>query len=67
MIGGVTHHNGQAGGCSPMKDIPRFIEMLEKGQFNAKALATTIVPIERMLEAYEEVAARTTITALMTA
>jgi S-(hydroxymethyl)glutathione dehydrogenase/alcohol dehydrogenase len=67
MIGGVTHHGGQAGGCSPMKDIPRFVEMLEKGQFNAKALATTVVPIERMLEAYEEVAARTTITALMTA
>jgi S-(hydroxymethyl)glutathione dehydrogenase / alcohol dehydrogenase len=66
-IGGVTHHGGQAGGCSPMKDIPRFIEMLEKGQFNAKSLATTVVPLERMLEAYEEVAARTTITALMTA
>ena len=31
-IGGVTHHGGQAGGCSPMRDIPRFVEMLEKGQ-----------------------------------
>jgi S-(hydroxymethyl)glutathione dehydrogenase/alcohol dehydrogenase len=66
-IGGVTHHGGQAGGCSPMKDIPRFVEMLEKGHYDAKTLATTVVPIERMLEAYEEVAYRTTITALMTA
>jgi S-(hydroxymethyl)glutathione dehydrogenase/alcohol dehydrogenase len=65
-IGGVTHHGGQAGGCSPMKDIPRFVEMLEKGQFDAKTLATTVVPLERMLEAYEEVAYRTTITGLMT-
>jgi len=65
-IGGVTHHGGQAGGCSPMKDIPRFVEMLEKGQFDAKTLATTVVPIERMLEAYEQVAYRTTITGLMT-
>jgi len=66
-IGGVTHHGGQAGGCSPMRDIPRFVEMLEKGQYDAKTLATTVVPLERMLEAYEEVAYRTTITAIMTA
>ena len=66
-FGGVTHHGGQAGGCSPMRDIPRFVEMLEKGRYDAKTLATTVVPIERMLEAYEEVAYRTTITGLMTA
>jgi S-(hydroxymethyl)glutathione dehydrogenase/alcohol dehydrogenase len=66
-IGGVTHHGGQAGGCSPMKDIPRFVEMLEKGQFDARPLATLVVPLERMLEAYEEVAYRATITGIMTA
>jgi S-(hydroxymethyl)glutathione dehydrogenase/alcohol dehydrogenase len=65
-IGGVTHHGGQAGGCSPMRDIPRFVELLEKGQYDAKTLATTIVPLERMLEGYEEVAYRTTITGIMT-
>ncbi len=37
-IGGVTHHGGQAGGCSPMRDIPRFVELLEKGQYDAKSL-----------------------------
>jgi S-(hydroxymethyl)glutathione dehydrogenase/alcohol dehydrogenase len=66
-IGGRTHHAGQAGGANPMRDIPRFVEMLEKKQFDAKTLATTVVPIERMLEAYEQVAYRTTITAIMTA
>jgi len=66
-IGGRTHHGGQAGGASPMRDIPRFVELLDKGQFDARSLATTVVPIERMLEAYEEVAYRTTITAIMTA
>jgi S-(hydroxymethyl)glutathione dehydrogenase/alcohol dehydrogenase len=65
-IGGVTHHGGQAGGCSPMRDIPRFVELLEKGQYDAKTLATSIVPLERMLEGYEEVAYRTTITGIMT-
>ena len=66
-IGGRTHHAGQAGGANPMRDIPRFVELLDKGQYNAKALATTVVPIERMLEAYEDVVYRTTITAIMTA
>ena len=66
-IGGVTHHAGQAGGACPMRDIPRFVALLEKGQFDAKSLATSVVPLERMLEAYEEVAYRTTVTAIMTA
>jgi len=65
-IGGRTHHAGQAGGASPMRDIPRFVELLDKGQYNAKALATSVVPIERMLEAYEDVVYRTTVTAIMT-
>jgi Zn-dependent alcohol dehydrogenase len=50
-----------------MKDIPRFVEMLEKGQYDAQTLATTVVPLERMLEGYEEVAYRATITGIMTA
>ena len=66
-IGGRTHHAGQAGGASPMRDIPRFVELLDKGQYNARALATSVVPIERMLEAYEDVVYRTTVTAIMTA
>ena len=66
-IGGRTHHAGQAGGANPMRDIPRFVEMLDKGQYDAKSLATTVVPIERMLEAYEEVLYRTTVTAIMVA
>jgi len=66
-IGGRTHHAGQAGGANPMRDIPRFVEMLNSGQYDAKSLATTVVPIERMLEAYQEVVDRTTVTAIMTA
>jgi S-(hydroxymethyl)glutathione dehydrogenase/alcohol dehydrogenase len=65
-IGGVSHHGGQAGGASPMRDIPRFVQMLEHGQYDAKSLATTVVPLDRMLEGYEQAAARTTITAIMT-
>jgi S-(hydroxymethyl)glutathione dehydrogenase/alcohol dehydrogenase len=66
-IGGRTHHAGQAGGANPMRDIPRFVEMLDRGQYDAKSLATTVVPIERMLDAYQQVLDRTTVTAIMTA
>jgi len=65
-IGGVTHHGGQAGGMSPMRDIPRFVRMLESKQYDSKTLATTVVSLDGMLEAYEQVAYRTTVTAIMT-
>jgi S-(hydroxymethyl)glutathione dehydrogenase/alcohol dehydrogenase len=65
-IGGITHSGGQAGGANPMRDIPRFVEMLDKGQYNAKALATRVVSLQDMMGAYEEVAYRTTVTAIMT-
>ena len=66
-IGGRTHHAGQAGGANPMRDIPRFVAMLDARQYDAKSLATRVVPLDRMLEAYEEVLYRTTVTAIMTA
>ena len=65
-IGGRTHHAGQAGGANPMRDIPRFVQLLDSGQFDAATLATRVVPLEQMLEAYEEVLYRTTVTAIMT-
>ena len=66
-IGGITHSGGQAGGANPMRDIPRFVEMLDRGQYDAKSLATRVVPLQDALGAYEEVAYRTTVTAIMTA
>jgi hypothetical protein len=43
------------------------VELLDKNQFDSKSLATTVVPIEGMLDAYQQVVDRTTVTALMTA
>jgi S-(hydroxymethyl)glutathione dehydrogenase / alcohol dehydrogenase len=64
-IGGVTHSGGQAGGANPMRDIPRFVEMLHAGRYDPKPLATRVVGLRDVMGAYEEVAYRTTITALM--
>lgn len=66
-IGGITHSGGQAGGANPMRDLPRFVEMLDKGQYDAKSLITRVATLEDMIGAYEEVAYRTTVTAIMTA
>lgn len=66
-IGGISHSGGQAGGANPMRDIPRFVSLLDSGQFDAKSLVTRVVPLADMLGAYEEVAYRTTVTAIMTA
>jgi S-(hydroxymethyl)glutathione dehydrogenase / alcohol dehydrogenase len=65
-IGGMSHHGGQYGGANPMRDIPRFVALLDGGQFETAPLATTLVPLEGMIDAYEAVLYRTTITALMT-
>jgi len=65
-IGGVTHHAGQAGGASPMRDIPRFVRMLETSQYDSKSLVTSVVPLQGMMDGYEQVAYRTTVTAIMT-
>lgn len=64
-IGGITHSGGQAGGANPMRDIPRFVEMLHRRQYDAKTLATRVVGLQDVMGAYEDVAYRTTITALM--
>jgi S-(hydroxymethyl)glutathione dehydrogenase/alcohol dehydrogenase len=65
-IGGMSHHGGQAGGANPLRDIPRFVEMLDKGQYKAKEMATLVPRLADMLDAYEQVAYRTTITAILT-
>jgi len=65
-IGGISHSGGQAGGANPMRDIPRFVSLLDSGQYNAKALVTRVVSLPDMIGAYEEVAYRTTVTAIMT-
>lgn len=48
-----------------MRDIPRFVRLIEAGLFDAKALATAIFPLERTREAFQVVADGTTVTAVM--
>jgi threonine dehydrogenase-like Zn-dependent dehydrogenase len=48
-----------------MRDIPRFVRLIEAGLFNAKALATATFPLEQAREAFQAAADRTTVAAVM--
>ena len=56
---------GNLAGAHSLRDIPRFVRLIEAGLYNAKALATATFPIERSREAFQVVADRTTVAAII--
>jgi S-(hydroxymethyl)glutathione dehydrogenase/alcohol dehydrogenase len=63
--GAKSHQPGNLAGANPLRDIPRFVRLIEAGLFNAKALATATFPLERTREAFQAVADRTTVAAVI--
>jgi len=63
--GAKSHQPGNLGGANPMRDIPRFVRLVEAGLFNAKALATATFPLERTRDAFQAAADRTTLAAVV--
>ena len=63
--GAKSHQPGNLAGANPMRDIPRFVRLIEAGLFNAKALATATFPLQRTREAFQAAADRTTVGAVM--
>lgn len=63
--GSKTHHPSQFGGISPLRDIPRFVELLDRGLYDAKSLITTRYPLDKAMDAYRDVVDRTTVTAMI--
>jgi S-(hydroxymethyl)glutathione dehydrogenase / alcohol dehydrogenase len=64
--GAKNHHPGNFNGVHSLRDMPRFARLIQTGQYNARALATTIVPFEQTLDALQLVSDRTTIGAVVT-
>lgn len=61
---GAKHHlPGTMGGCNPRRDSPRFIRLIETGQFNMKVISTATFPLERARDAFQAAADRTTVSA----
>lgn len=62
----ATRHSGQMGGMHPLRDIPRFIRLVEKGRLDVKSLATHLCNLDGVTDAFQRVADRTTVAAVCT-
>jgi len=64
-ISGKTFHAGQQGGLNMMRDLPRFVRLAEAGLFDAAALVGQTYTLDQAREAFEAVAARTVLSAVV--
>jgi S-(hydroxymethyl)glutathione dehydrogenase/alcohol dehydrogenase len=63
---GRTFHSGQQGGMHIMRDVPRYVRLMEKGVIDMQSMVTATYPLERTREAIQAVADRTTVGAVIT-
>ena len=62
---GRTIHPGQQGGLHMMRDLPRFVRLIEKGRLDAKSMITKTYRLADGAQAVQDVADRTVITAVI--
>ena len=62
---GRTIHPGQQGGLHMMRDIPRFVKLIERGKLDAKSMITKRYKPEEMRQAVQDTADRTIITGVI--
>jgi S-(hydroxymethyl)glutathione dehydrogenase/alcohol dehydrogenase len=62
---GRIHHAGQYGGVNAKSDVPRFVQLVDMGLFNAKAMVTSTYSLDQSKEAFQAVADRTTVGAVV--
>jgi S-(hydroxymethyl)glutathione dehydrogenase/alcohol dehydrogenase len=63
--GSKTHHSSQYGGTNSMREMPRYVRLIERGLFDAKSMITNRYSLDKIMDAYEAVAYRTTVTAMI--
>jgi S-(hydroxymethyl)glutathione dehydrogenase/alcohol dehydrogenase len=63
---GRTLISGQQGGLQMLRDLPRYVKLIEKGVIDTKSMITARYPLERAREAVQAVADRTTLGAVIT-
>jgi S-(hydroxymethyl)glutathione dehydrogenase/alcohol dehydrogenase len=62
---GRTIHPGQQGGLHIMRDIPRYVKLIEKGVLDAKSAITRRYTLDQSREAIQDTADRTIITGVI--
>jgi Zn-dependent alcohol dehydrogenase len=63
--GGKTHFGGNFAGSQPLRDIPRFIRLVERGAFDAKSLVGKVYKPGEMKDALRASADRSAISAVI--
>jgi|SRR5262245_977519 len=56
---GRTIHPGQQGGLNVMRDIPRYVKLIERGKLDAKSMITRRYTIDQARQAIQDTADRT--------
>jgi S-(hydroxymethyl)glutathione dehydrogenase/alcohol dehydrogenase len=62
---GRTIHPGQQGGLHVMRDIPRYVKLIEKGVIDAKSAITKRYTLDQSRQAVQDAADRTIITGVI--
>lgn len=62
---GRTIHPGQQGGLHVMRDIPRYVKLIEKGKIDATSVITRKYTLDEGRQAIQDTGERTIITAVI--
>jgi len=62
---GRTIHPGQQGGLHVMRDIPRYVKLIEKGKIDAQSVITRKYTLDQSRQAVQDTADRTIITGVI--
>jgi S-(hydroxymethyl)glutathione dehydrogenase/alcohol dehydrogenase len=62
---GRTIHPGQQGGLHVLRDIPRYVKLIEKGKIDAKSVITKRYTLADSRQAVQDTADRTIITGVI--
>jgi S-(hydroxymethyl)glutathione dehydrogenase/alcohol dehydrogenase len=63
---GRSLYSGQQGGLNMMRDLPRYVKLMERGALDMKPVITATYPLDRVKDAVQAVADRTVVGAVMT-
>ncbi len=61
-----THHPGNMSGTNSKRDMPRYARLIEAGLFDAKSMVTSVLPFDRVRDAFQLAADRTTVSSVIT-
>jgi S-(hydroxymethyl)glutathione dehydrogenase/alcohol dehydrogenase len=59
-------HAGHMGGLQPMRDLPRFVRLLERGLYQAKPMVTRTYALTETRQAFEDIGRRTVVAGVVT-